>query len=153
MPKTLYCAALASRPRNLRRRRQTFVESAFIIIVLLATVLFVIDIGRGLATQQWTSKRARLATRNASSYGCDQTAVANFVAYPTTTGSGADGYFGVNPSQVTLTTLGTAGAPNQRLQVTIQGIQVFAMTPLASEMRQKRTTLNTNPGAAQMPVG
>jgi len=133
-----------SRKRCSRQRGETLVESALVLVTLLSTILFIMDIGRLMLFQQFYTERARAAVRQAVVNNWSSTDVANFVAYNTTTppaGVHPVGFLGIDPSNVTVTTVGTVGSATQGLQVTVDGITLFAWIPhMSSSYRAPAVT-------------
>ena len=113
-------------------RGQSLIEATFVILTLMALIVFIVDMGRIMLMDQYLVERARVAARMAAVNNWDQTAVANYVAYNSTTAPGqtsSAGLLGVLPSQVSYSTIGTAGDPSYCVKVTISGLQAFAFTP------------------------
>jgi uncharacterized membrane protein len=120
----------ASRRRVGKRKGATLIESALVLLTLIWMIIFVMDMGRLLLTQQLVTERARIAARNAAVNNWNAATVANFASYNSTTSSSSGpGLLGLQPSQVSYQTLGTPGAPDYRLRVTIQGLQAFTWIP------------------------
>jgi hypothetical protein len=98
-------------------------------------IFFVFDMGRMLMTQQFIAERARVAVRMAAVNSWDSTSVANYLCYNTTTapanvnGASAPGYLGLVPSNVSYATLGTSGAADYRLKVTVSGVHMLTWIP------------------------
>jgi Flp pilus assembly protein TadG len=119
--------------RTRRQRGAVFVEAALVLTTLLCMMIFIMDMGRLLMMQQFCVERARAAVRSAVVNNWDSAKTANFACYNTTTAPGGNtstpGLLGLLPSQVTYQTLGTAGASNYRLQVTIKGVPMFTWIP------------------------
>jgi Flp pilus assembly protein TadG len=116
-----------------RRKGSSLVESALVIMPLMCMVLFIMDMGRVLLTEQYVTERARAGLRQAvvSTWGTDATSVKNYICYNDTTApqQGGPGMFGVQPSQVTVSLLGTAATPDYRLQAQISGLQITTFIP------------------------
>jgi Flp pilus assembly protein TadG len=114
-------------------RGQSLVEATFVILTLMALIVFIVDMGRIMLMDQYLVERARVGARMAAVNNWDQTAVANYVAYNSTTAPGGQtstpGLLGVLPSQVSYSTIGTAGDPSYCVKVTISGLTAFAFTP------------------------
>jgi Flp pilus assembly protein TadG len=125
--------------RKKRQRGAALLETALVFTVAISMILFIVDMGRILLTQQFIAERARVGVRNAVVNNWDATAVANYVAYGTTTappGGGdndsddvAPGFLGLTPSQVTLTTYADSGIGDARYKVTVQGVPLFTFIP------------------------
>ena len=108
-------------------------ESALITISLVSMIVFIMDIGRLLLVQQWATERARVGARNAvvSSWTSDQ--IKNYVCYNSTSapsgGNTTAGFLGLLPSEVSVSTLGTSGQPDYRIQVKISNIPMLTWIP------------------------
>src|SRR5579864_2973064 len=94
--------------KGARRRRQrgaALVETALVLITLLGMILFILDMGRILLTEQFIAERARVGARNAVVNNWNSTDVANYVNDTTTTAPSGNppGFLGLLTSQVTLT--------------------------------------------------
>src|SRR5260370_20678572 len=113
-----------------QRKGAALVEASLAMMPLLCTILFIADLGRMLVTEQYVTERARAGLRQAvvSTWYNDSTSLKNYICYNSTTApNGAtQGMFCLQPSPVTVTTLGTAGTPSYRLQVQISGLQMFS---------------------------
>jgi Flp pilus assembly protein TadG len=110
---------------SLRRRRNqrgdALLEGALTFLTTLLLILGSIDLGQMLMQLHLFGERARTTARWASTtwdQSCDSgtncwnasnlTAVKNYAAFGQPTApSGADGFFGLQPSHVTVTTIGT----------------------------------------------
>jgi Flp pilus assembly protein TadG len=115
-------------------RGQSLVEATFVILTLMALIVFIVDMGRIMLMDQYLVERARVGARMAAVNNWDQTAVANYVAYNSTTAPGGQtstpGLLGVLPSNVTYTPpVGTPSDPSRYVKVTISGLTAFAFTP------------------------
>ena len=92
------------------------------------------DMGRIFLIQQFLTERARTTVRNAVVNNWDATATKNYFAYNSTEApqGGGSGYLGLLPSQVSYQSLGTPGASNYRLQVTVASVPAFIFIPYIS---------------------
>ena len=117
--------------RKKGQRGAALVETALVFTAALSMILFIVDMGRILLTQQFITERARVAARAAVVNSWDSTAVANYVAYGTTTApSGTPaGLLGLSPNDVTLNTIADSGVGDARYQVTVQGVALFTWIP------------------------
>jgi Flp pilus assembly protein TadG len=109
------------------------IETAFVLVVLLAMIIFVIDIGRILLIQQFMTERARTAARTAAVNNWDSATVANFLCYNQTTAPGGitttPGLLGILPAQVSYASAGAAGTPTYRLTVQVRNVTAFMFIP------------------------
>lgn len=64
--------------RRKRQRGAALVETALVFTTALSMILFIVDMGRILLTQQFISERARVGVRNAVVNNWNATAVANY---------------------------------------------------------------------------
>ena len=114
-------------------RGQSLIEATFVILTLMALIIFIMDMGRIMLMDEYLVERARVAARMAAVNNWDQAAVANYVAYNSTTAPGGQtstpGLLGVLPSKVSYSTIGTAGDPSYCVKVTISGMSAFSFTP------------------------
>ena len=115
-------------------RGAAMVETALVFMVALSMIVFIVDMGRILLTQQFIAERARVAVRAAVVNNWSSTGVANYVAYGTTTApdGGGPGFLGLTPSEVTLNTYADSGIGDARYQVTVQGVPLFTWIPYMS---------------------
>ena len=121
---------------KIRRKKKNqkgagMLETALVTLTLVGMIIFIVDIGRILLIQQFVTERTRVTVRNAVVNNWDATATKNFLVYNNTTApdGGGPGYLGLLTSQVSYTTLGTAGQPDYRLQVKVSGIPVLTWIP------------------------
>jgi len=116
-----------------KERGQAMVESALITIILVSMILFIMDIGRLLLVQQFATERARVGARYAVVNNWTSDQVKNYVCYNSTSapsgGTSTSGFLGLVPSEVTVSTLGTSGQPDYRIQVKIQNIPMITWIP------------------------
>ena len=110
------------------------VESAFVLLTILAMMIFILDMGRMLMMQQFLVERVRSTVRSAVVNNWDATAIKNYLVYNSTTapGGGGAGYMGLLTSEVSYQTLGTAGDSDYRLQVKVSGVPVLTWIPFIS---------------------
>ncbi len=114
------------------QRGAAMVETGLVFTVVLSMILFIVDMGRVLLTQQFIAERARATARQAAVNSWNSTAVANYLVYGGTvapSGANAPGLLGLTPSEVTLTTFADSGIGDGRLQVTVQGVPLFVWVP------------------------
>ncbi len=119
---------------NRRAKRQkgaAMLESALILLTMLAMIIFIMDMGRILLMQQYITERTRATARNAVVNNWSATSAKNFLVYNSTTApnGGGAGFMGLQTSQVSYTTLGTAGSWDYRLQVKVSGVPALILTP------------------------
>ncbi|HEY3458951.1 MAG TPA: TadE/TadG family type IV pilus assembly protein [Bryobacteraceae bacterium] len=114
-------------------RGQSLIESVFVLLTLLAMILFIVDMGRIMLTEQYLMERARAAARMAAVNNWTQADVANYVAYNSTRapagGNTTPGLMGVLPSKVSYTPPTTACDPSCYVKVTIAGVTAFTVVP------------------------
>lgn len=135
--------------RRKRQRGAALVETALVFTAAVSMIVFIVDMGRILLTQQFISERARVGVRNAVVNNWDATAVANYVAYGTTTtpggGTGTPGYMGLTATEVTLTTYADSGIGDARYQVTVSGVPLFTWIPYMAGKYTAPTIIATAP--------
>jgi len=112
------------------------VETALVLTVMLAMIIFGVDMARMLLFQEFFTERAREGARNAVVHSWDATATANFICYGTSTtppgGTTTPGYLGLLPSQVSVTSVGDSGVNDARIEVQISGVRMFSWIPFMS---------------------
>jgi hypothetical protein len=110
---------------------------------------FIVNMGQILLTQQFISERARVGVRSAVVNNWNATAVANYVAYGTTTtpagGTGASGLMGLTANEVRLTTYADSGIGDARYQVTVSGVPLFSWIPYMAGKYTAPTIIVTAP--------
>lgn len=141
---------LASHNRRRTQRGAAAVEGALILLTLLSMIMFIMDMGRMLLFQQFYLERARDAARNASVNSWTDDAVKNYVCYGSTTATAGTtaGLLGCRTSNVTVTTMGTAGV-DQRIQVKVSGVQIFAWIPFMAGSYTAAPVMATMPMHSQ----
>lgn len=116
-----------------RRKRQlgsALVETALVFTTTITLVLFIVDMGRLLMTQQFITERARVGARNGVLNNWTTTQVANYVVFGSTTaGSSGVGFMGLTPSQVTVNQIADSGIGDARLQVKVSGVPLISLVP------------------------
>lgn len=125
------------RPENLMRcvwqdrRGQSVVESAFVLLVLLTTLIGIFDLGQVLFIHQSFVERVRHAARYAVVNSYDPVAFKNMVLYRQTTvpAGQTSGIFGLTPDTVSITHSG-AGTNDDRIVVSITSYPYRFFTPL-----------------------
>ena len=137
--------------RRTRQRGSAMLETALVFTLLLTMILFIVDMGRVLLTQQFISERARVGARNAALNNWTATDVANFVVYNSTTAppGGGPGYLGLLPSQVSLTQFADSGNNDARYKVTVQGVPLFTWVPYLAGRYTAPTITATMPVQSQ----
>jgi Flp pilus assembly protein TadG len=139
--------------RRKRQRGAALVETALVFTTALSMILFIVDMGRILLTQQFISERARVGVRNAVVNNWDATAVANYVAYGTTAtpagGTATSGLMGLTADEVTLTTYADSGIGDARYQVTVSGVPMFTWIPYMAGKYTAPTIIATAPVQSQ----
>ncbi len=105
------------------------IEASLTLTLFLIIVFSLFDFGFSLFLHQTFVHQARAAARYGAVYNPDDTtAVKNMALYNQTTGSG-NGVMGLAPSAVQVRRLGTAGASDDRIVVTISGYTFTLITP------------------------
>ena len=110
-------------------RRGNAIIEATLTLTLFLTVLFSIyDFGWVLFFHQTLVHQARTAARFAAINPTSLTAAKNIVLYNQTASGSGPGILGIDPSTVSVTRNGTAGATDDRIIVTISGYQYQIIT-------------------------
>ena len=124
----------AKAPGGRTQRGSAIVESTFLLLPLLAMILFILDMGRVLLAMEYITERARIGARSAvvNNWTSDQTA--NFICYNSTSapagGNGTPGLLGLVPStQVSYSLLGASGDPDYRVKVSIHDVPLVTFIP------------------------
>jgi len=140
------------------QRGAAMLETALVLMTLLGMILFIMDIGRVLLTQQYASDRARVAVRNAVVNSWNATTVQNYVVYGTTSAPANNGnnqsqpvpgLMGLTTSHVTFTTFADSGIGDARYQVKISGIPLFTWIPYISGTYTAPPVIATAPVQSQ----
>lgn len=139
--------------RTRREKGATLVESALVLTTLLAMTTFIMDMGRIMLMEQFATSRAQATVRQAAVNNWTATDVQNYFAYNSTTSPATgqnesgptSGMMGLLPSQVSYSTVGTAGTPDYRLKVTVSGIQAFTWIPFMAGRYTLPTIVATTP--------
>lgn len=120
--------------RGKTQKGAAIVESALVFLTLLGMIIFIMDMGRMLLMQQYITERVRSTARQASVNNWTAVQVQNYVVYNSITApnGGGPGYLGLLTSQVSYTTLNTAGTPDYSVQVQVSGVPVFTWIPYVS---------------------
>src|SRR5579863_5066761 len=142
---------LKSRNQTGRRKNQkgaNILESALVLLTVLGMFLFIMDMGRILLIQQFITERTRATVRSAVVNNWTATATQNYLVYNSTTApnGGGAGFLGLQTSNVSYQTLGTAGTPDYMLQVKVSGVPAVTWIPYISK------TYTLAPITASMPA-
>ena len=113
---------------NVREKGAAMVEGALVMLSLLAMLLFIMDMGRILLMEQYIAYRAEATVRQAAVNNWTSADAQNYLVYNDTSGSGP-GLMGLTASEVSYTTVGTSGAPDYMVQVTVSGVPAFEWIP------------------------
>jgi Flp pilus assembly protein TadG len=134
-----------------RQRGAALVETALVFTAALSMIVFIVDMGRILLTQQFVAERARVGVRNAVVNNWDSTAVANYVVYGTTTApsGGGAGFLGLTTSEVTFNTIADSGIGDARYQVIVSGVPLFTWIPYMAGRYTAPTVTATAPLQSQ----
>jgi Flp pilus assembly protein TadG len=112
-----------------KSRRGNAIVEATLTLTLFLTVLFSIyDFGWTLFFHQTLVHQARTGARFAAINPGSLTLAKNIVLYNQTADIGGAGILGIDPSNVSVTRNGTAGATDDRITVTISGYQYQIIT-------------------------
>jgi len=112
-----------------KSQRGNAIIEATLTLSLFLTVLFSIyDFGWVLFFHQTLVHQARTGARYAAINPASLTSAKNIVLYNQTSDLGGAGILGIDPSTVTVSRNGTAGAIDDRITVTISGYQYNLIT-------------------------
>ena len=113
------------------RKGSAMLETALVMTAMMSMILFVIEMGRFMMMQQFVVERVREVARLAVVNNWTSDEVKNYTAYGSTTvpAGQTSGILGILPSQVTYTTLGTSGAADYRVKLTLQNIPAVVFIP------------------------
>lgn len=117
---------------HIRRKRQkgaNMVEMALVLLTLMGMILFVVDMGRILLTEQFITERTRTTLRQAVVNNWTTTQMQNVLCYNSTAAGTGPGYMGLITSNVTAAYLGSSSAPDYRLQIKVSGVTVSTWVP------------------------
>jgi hypothetical protein len=109
------------------RRGQALIEATLTLSLFLTFLFSLYDFGWTLFYHQTLIHQARTGARYAAVNPGSLDAAKNLVLYNQTT-AGTNGIFGLQPSNVTVTRLGTAGGVDDRINVSISGYQFVWIT-------------------------
>lgn len=127
-----------SRNHSGRRRQKgaSIIEGSFVLLLTLCLILFILDMGRFLLTQQYISERARTTARLAVLNNWDAPSIENYLCYGSTTAPTGNpapsGLMGLTPTNVSSAWLGTSTSPDYRLKITVSGLRVLTWIPMMS---------------------
>lgn len=133
-----------------RRRGQSLVEAALILVVVVSTIIAILDFSQLLFTHQLLVERTRAALRWGMIHKWDGTGdkIANMVIYGRPTGGTGPGVLGLTRSNVRVTlTPGTVANPNDaRLTVAIVDYDYRFFTPfIAGKFRNNYAVVESSP--------
>lgn len=136
-------------PRN-RRRGQSLIESALILVMAISTIIAILDFSQLLFTHQLLVERTRAALRWGMIHKWDGTGdkIASVVLYGKPTGGTGAGALGLTRSNVRVTlTPGTVDNPNDaRLTVAIVDYDYRFFTPfIAGKFRNNYAVVESSP--------
>jgi hypothetical protein len=137
--------------RKKSQRGAALVETALVFTSALGMIVFIVDMGRILLTQQFISERARVGVRNAVVNNWNATSVQNYVVYGTTSApdGGGAGYFGLTTSEVNFSSIPDSGIGDARYQVTVSGVPLFTWIPYMAGRYTAPTVIATAPVQSQ----
>lgn len=115
------------------RQGQALVESALILLSLLAMILFVVDMGRVLLLGQYVTERARITARAAVVNSWTERQVQNYLVYNRIQAPDENaekpGFMGLRTSQVSYAVLGTLRNGDQRVRLRVSNINAVMFVP------------------------
>jgi Flp pilus assembly protein TadG len=135
--------------RKKNERGQTLVESALVMLVLIATLLGIVDFGQVLFFHQYLVERARAGVRWAAvSSPIDTDKVKNFVIYNNSSGTGSPVLGGLTPSMIDVVQSGTQGCDEARITVTISNYPFRFFSPWIAKTFVNKPIVETLPWEA-----
>ncbi len=135
--------------RKKNQRGQTLVESALVILVLIATLLGIVDFGQVLFFHQTLAERARAGVRwaaVASPLNTDQ--VKNYVVYNNSAGTGTPVLSALTTDMVGVLQSGTQGCDEARITVTIANYPFQFFSPWIARTFVNKPIIETLPWEA-----
>ncbi len=116
---------------NHARRGQSLVESAFVLLVFLVTLIGIFDLGLIMFLHQTFVERARNAVRYSVVRAYDPAVVRNMVLYnqPSAPDGSPTGYMGLTPAMIDVQRLDT-GTNEDRIVITIRDYPYRFFSPL-----------------------
>jgi len=137
--------------RKKSQRGAALVETALVFTAALSMILFIVDMGRILLTQQYISERAQAAVRSAVVNNWDSTDVKNYLVYGSTTApdGGGAGLMGLTTSEVAFNTIADSGIGDGRYQVVVSGVPMFTWIPYMAGRYNAPTVTATAPVQSQ----
>ncbi|HWY46492.1 MAG TPA: TadE/TadG family type IV pilus assembly protein [Bryobacteraceae bacterium] len=137
--------------RKKRQRGAALVETALVFTAALSMIVFIVDMGRILLTQQYISERAQAAVRSAVVNNWDSTSVKNYVVYGSTTApdGGGAGLMGLTTSEVSFNSIADSGIGDARYQVTVSGVPLLTWIPYMAGRYTAPTVIATAPVQSQ----
>jgi len=140
--------------RKKRQRGAALLETALVFSVALSMILFIVNMGLILLTQQFVSERAQAAVRSAVVNNWNSTSVKNYVVYGSTTApdGGGAGLMGLTTSEVTFNAIADSGIGDGRYQVTVSGVPLFSWIPYMAGKYTAPTVIATAPVQSQGAV-
>ncbi|MBI5281525.1 MAG: pilus assembly protein [Candidatus Solibacter usitatus] len=133
--------------RRLGQSGQGMVESALVLLSLLAMILFILDMGRILLLGQYVTERARETARAAVVNDWTESQVKNYLVYRKTQAPDDSalkpGFLGLLTSQVSYAKLGSIKTGDYRVQIQVSGIQAVMFIPyIAGKYKFPTVTVN-----------
>ncbi len=135
--------------RKKNQRGQTLVESALVILVLIATLLGIADFGQLLFFHQSLAERARAGVRWAAvTAPLDTDQVKNHVVYNNSAGTGTPVLGGLTTNMVGVLQSGTQGFDEARVTVTIANYPFQFFSPWIARTFVNQPIVKTLPWEA-----
>jgi TadE-like protein len=117
-------------PGNRRRRGNTLVESALVMVVFLAILIAIADFGQVLFFHQSIVERVRAGLRWGSIHAYDETAIKNYILFNSSTApAGAStGFLGLTGSNLQVTQ-SDVGTNTERITVAVVNYRFYLISP------------------------
>lgn len=114
---------------NRKERGNVMVESALVLVVFVAMLVGIFDVGQIFYLHQSITERVRAALRYGIVNSYDPAAIQNYVLYDQPTAvSGASTFFSLTPSMVSVER-DNAGTTDDRITVTVSKYSLVFMSP------------------------
>ena len=115
---------------NRRRRGNTLVESALVMVVFLAILIAIADFGQVLFFHQSIVERVRAGLRWGSIHAYDEAAIKNYILFNSSTApAGAStGFLGLTSSNLQVTQ-SDVGANTERITVAVVNYRFYLISP------------------------
>lgn len=117
--------------RGRRKRGDALVESAFVLLILMALIMGILDCGQMFFFLQTFTERSHAGVRYAITHGYDPATITNVILYNSATAPGGSppGLFGLTASEITVNRYNAGDAINDRIEVVISNVPLAFYSP------------------------